>query len=96
MRNEKQILQDIRQKVISQSKLIFGTQTCLSEQDTEVTEDFDLLVSFEQALQRDVDRAEGSPDGGVVHQLGHRLPLFVFGGSSSWSLEIKFFCQPAF
>lgn len=54
-------------------------------QRTKVTDDADLLTSLDQALQRDVCRAEGSSDRGALDQVWYRLSLFVFrfvfGGS---------------
>lgn len=38
----------------------------------------DLLTSFDQALQGDMDRAKDSSDGGVLDQLWYRFLLLVF------------------
>lgn len=45
---------------------------------TKVTKYFNLLTSFDQALQGDVNRANDSPDGGILDQLWYRFLFFVF------------------
>lgn len=64
----------------------------LRVQGTEVTEDVHLFTPFDEALQRDMDRAEDSPDGGIVDQLRDGFLLFVFrfvfgGARFDWRLK---------